>query len=1341
MNPLQSRLAALRRRLRLVVSVRGLCLTGAVLLAGLLFAGFFDWLVYYGSRVLNLRPLETWSLVRAGLLVGTLAVTGAVAWFLLIRPLTTRTDDLSLALRVEERYPHLNDALASTVQFLEQTGDTNPGTSPALEKEAVQRALRLAQGCNFFTAVNHRGIILSVVGFALFLGTCVALLALAPPARTAFVRFTDPFGDHSWVAAGTQTQLAVHYPRNLAIGQPLAITGEVRGKIPDPAKATIEFEDISMPPRQVDIKLLSESHGTFVASNIKIPSHSREVRFRVRAGDAVSPPQSGAWHSIALRLPPQLASLNGKPSPQITIRQPRYTELPEFVTLPDGVGNLDVVAGSQVTLRAATDQPLDKAWIEFKPMLPGAREALLAAAMGHTHPVDAAATTALTQTAWGRIPATIDKTGKQFVVHFVPGLTGAYVLTIQDKDGLSKSYEFDLNVRPDPVPVVTILRPSSSQSVLANAEITLQIQADDEIYALRTVYLEYRRKDKNGQWIDAEPKRILYYDHAKAETGLPLFMTTFAAAPAPLPTKSLHLRPKRLVVTQRFSLKGLALEGQTIVLQACAEDFNDVVPFPQPGRSPEVELRVVPKTQLAAVLDEQEAAIQQQLLKLKDMQEKAIKKVIGAEEQLKATGKLRPEDLIELAEAEQIQNEIKNRIGTKKDEGLRGELAQIEEMLKDNKLPKSEIAERMKNIREELERISRENLPKIDPGLTKARRDPDELAEKIRKTQEEVEKAKKIPDAGQREATLKKLDDELRGLQKEADQNARDLGDARAEQEKVQEAIADLLKDLEERSTFQQLKAELRDILKEEQERQKDVEKLLEEVDKANGNTNVLRQPDLKAQLRRTAELQRRLADRTEKLIDALGKLSKQKADKDPGLAEMLDRAAKIGTSDQVPSAMRAIARLLKDDFDQPKGFKRKPGEDPFHPHLAHSNQENVIGSLEKMLEALDQTRADEVERLIVKQKKEEKNLDDLAEKIRKVQDELEKARKIADPKQRDAALKKLGDELRGLQKEAEQNARDLGNAQAKDAAKDVKDAVNKLERVLRQLERGEEPDDALKQARDKIDAAKDKLKEAREQAEEELAREQIAKIVDRLKGLKERQDAAVAETERLRKDFLLHQNWVKGKVASLADQREAQKGLAGETVFLRDKLKGAKVFFEILDRAQKDMRQAEDKLDKWALKAAQHQSPKVLKQPDLDEEKTAYEVTIKFQKSASDRLQRLIDALLPELDPPQPIDPKNDDGKGGKDGGKNGGGDNQPKKGGLKAQDGIPPVAQLKALRAEQLEINARTKEFAERHPNFDQLTPPERAELDAIRAEQDRLLQLFRDMIISGKGEGGKQ
>ena len=321
------------------------------------------------------------------------------------------------------------------------------------------------------------------------------------------------------------------------------------------------------------------------------------------------------------------------------------------------------------------------------------------------------------------------------------------------------------------------------------------------------------------------------------------------------------------------------------------------------------------------------------------------------------------------------------------------------------------------------------------------------------------------------------------------------------------------------------------------------------------------------------------------------------------------------------------------------------------------------------------------------------------------------------------------------MQKEADLRAGDLARQHAKDAAEDLKAAAKKMERVAAELDRAEDPKDALKQAKDKIDDARDKLKEANELAEEELFRERIAKIVDQLKGLKERQDAALGESERLLKNVLQSKCWPRPVLFSFFDLRDSQGDLAKETSLVGEKLKGAKVFHAILLRTVKDMNDAKASIVARIDKAVPRQSPYKCDDLELLDEKKSAEGTIKLQRAAGDRLQRLIDALLPELEPPPPPDDKGGDPKGG------GGDGGKQKKGGIQAQDGIPGSSQLKALKAEQLEVNALTKEFAERHPDFNNLNAQQQRELNGIRGEQERLLDLFREMITAAQAEGGKQ
>ncbi|HSQ56634.1 MAG TPA: hypothetical protein VLM40_12900, partial [Gemmata sp.] len=83
-------------------------------------------------------------LVRGFALVAILALA-CVLWVRGVsRSLSLRTDSLSIALELEEKYPRFNDALASAVEFLEGGDAEDRGLSNRLQDAAVKHARRLA---------------------------------------------------------------------------------------------------------------------------------------------------------------------------------------------------------------------------------------------------------------------------------------------------------------------------------------------------------------------------------------------------------------------------------------------------------------------------------------------------------------------------------------------------------------------------------------------------------------------------------------------------------------------------------------------------------------------------------------------------------------------------------------------------------------------------------------------------------------------------------------------------------------------------------------------------------------------------------------------------------------------------------------------------------------------------------------------------------------------------------------------------------------------------------------------------------------------------------------------
>ena len=64
-----------------------------------------------------------------------------------------------------------------------------------------------------------------------------------------------------------------------------------------------------------------------------------------------------------------------------------------------------------------------------------------------------------------------------------------------------------------------------------------------------------------------------------------------------------------------------------VVLQACADDYDDVTPDKQPGVSHEVSLRIVSSNSLDLELKAAQQGVEQELQKLREKEREAIKKV------------------------------------------------------------------------------------------------------------------------------------------------------------------------------------------------------------------------------------------------------------------------------------------------------------------------------------------------------------------------------------------------------------------------------------------------------------------------------------------------------------------------------------------------------------------------------------------------------------------------------------------------------------------------------------------------------------------------------------------
>ncbi len=1317
---LRQRLGSLRRRLRLVATVRGSGLLLTVVLASAVVVGLLDWRWHLPD------------LVRAVVLVGTMVGGVVVAYRFLFRPLSAPSDDLSLALRVEEEYPSLNDALASTVQFLER-GTRAESSSAVLEREAVKRALGRAAGCDFGKVIDKRGLVWAGVSGGVFTALAAALIALSPTmAATALLRLANPFGGIEWPK---KTQLELEEPRSrIGRNEAFEVRGYVRGVIPPQAVVIFRIEGFPNLEHHCDIKTDESGVGRL---HTRLPAGrvERNFRFQVKANDAISPE-----YFVEVLPPPSLVALDGKPSPLVQLTYPAYTDLPSPETLSPGTGNIDAVVGTSVRLRARVDRPLQRAWIEYQPEEPTAVVGDLLALFSGGQPW------------WEPVPAKLDADRCTFTIDFTPTVNGMYSLHFEDETGLHNSRLYELRLHPDPAPVVHLERPSSSRdilTVLPTAELPLEVRIEDLQYAVRSVYLEYR----TGR--EEQPRRLYLYDPASGPAPLltPWAGTSVLAAP------SLKMKPLRLDFQQKLSLKSIThpdgsglKEDDVVLLRACADDYDDVNPNKEQGHSPEIEIHIVGPNALEIVLNQEQAAIQQELLRLREKQREALQKVKETENRLKKGEKLSGDDQEKLLQAEKTQQDIRERVGNDK-EGVRSDVKRILDSLKQNGMEKTAAQERMKDVARELDRLAENELQQIEPRLTNARQLAEMLEEKAREerraalearakeaeqeakaaeksvgdrereareaesrakqSSSEADKARQRQEAKRQHERAEELRQRAGQLRQQAERDRHDakqtpdpalprktLAEARKGQEEVEKTLNDLLtRRLEPWTSSHEIKGEANRLLEEQKRLQADVEKL--EKEDTVGKPPERLTNSQKAELENLKDAQQKLEERTRQLMEKMERVAQEREKKDPETAKELSDAHKEAQQDNIVEKMREAHENIEQN-------KLNDAQD---------KQKESIRDLKKLVKNLEDRREAELDRLAKKLREKEKELDDLVKEQEELRKKVKEAGKIGDKAQREEELKRLARRQEGLQKKTEEMVQELTRMRAPRAGEALSRAGEQMEGAGQQMNGGQEGEDEQEETLERLHEAQRELQRARKEAEEELGREQIIRLADLIRPLKERQEALTAETTRFQENVQRKGQWDRFLRSDFLRKGEAQGGLGAETEEVAEKrLSKAPVFSRLMRRASEAMKAAGERMNTVAKEKV---DPTEL--PDAE--------TAQLQQLAQRRLTQVVDALKEAAE-------KMEQAKGGGGGGGDEGGDNAAKAG--PQSDGIPPLAQLKLLRDLQKDINERTEVFKKQHLDLKNLPQKDRAVLESIRKDQQDVAELI-DELNRPAGEAG--
>ena len=332
---LESRISALRGQVRRLLVFHGLSWVVAAVVPLVILAGLADWLVPPRRR----RPpgAPGWPDRRSRLWLGYRRV---------LRPLVVRFADLDIALRIEERWPGLNDRLASTIQFLRLAADDDGYGSPALREATVRQAIEETRVDRLPRGRSSPGRSLRAAGLAAGGRSRWRLLIVGCRARA---RRGSPCGGSSSPSGATAGRSRRTWP-SIERGTTLKIargdrsrwrcrSGRATGSPNRPGRP------IASPTAKRSIEPLRAAEGGEFRGRIE--TVNQPFRFSVAGGDdtQLDPRRRGQGRPAARAQPPD-------GPPDLARRTPGIA--PQ--TLAPGLTQFRVLEGTRIELEAAGQQ-------------------------------------------------------------------------------------------------------------------------------------------------------------------------------------------------------------------------------------------------------------------------------------------------------------------------------------------------------------------------------------------------------------------------------------------------------------------------------------------------------------------------------------------------------------------------------------------------------------------------------------------------------------------------------------------------------------------------------------------------------------------------------------------------------------------------------------------------------------------------------------------------------------------------------------------------------------------------------------------------------------------------
>jgi len=1101
-HPLQRRIAAVRRRVRLLMAAYGLGWLVAASAGTALLLGLVDYAFRIEDRGLRVLATAVW-----------LGVSAATAWRALYLPLRVPLGDVDLARQLQQRFPALGDHLASAVEFLRLREDDPGAGSAALRRAVIHRTAAVAERLDFADALEPRPVRRVLVA-AGAIALIVAAIGLAAPAaaRTAVVRLLDPLGNIPWPQ---KYHLVVRNPvERLARGQVFEVeVADADGK-PLPPQVRI-FYRIETPGGIVEEEELMRRFGQAAVARREVVQYP--FSYRAEGGDDRAMP----WHRVEVLDPPELHSL------EIMVIPPAYTRQ----AAAPGQRNLRVLAGSRLEIAALATKEL--------------------------------AAAALCLEDGQQIAATLEPDGLRFSLGkagsppVVVQQSGAYWFRLTDRQGLTcDTTRWDIRAVPDAPPSVTLEAPANTLYVTPQAEVPIRIAVTDDL-GIAGVALESTRVEPTSAGekpaalppASAAPPAEKPSPEAQAASsagqgppsGSSLSQEGSAwRAPSPrpevvelyplpahLPGIEVH-RPatpegESLVLSYRWPLGPLDLSpGTELRLQAVARDFR-----PQAGRSPPRHLAIITPEELADRLAARQAALVAELVRAIELQRQGRSAVEELRLRIRHGAELDRSDLDRLRGADLSQRQVSQALyGPGED--LRGHIQALLAELTNNKIDSPDIQRRMQAVVAELDRLGNEELAAI----------ASQLGESLKVLQTAIEEMP-IADAAAADGA-----NPASKTGSAAGQTLRaPLAEIQRNQDRVIAALEKLRDELQRWDSLRRFHRDLAQLAQEQQEL-------------ADRTTSTARRTFSKEPQDLTPQDRADLGLAATRQVDLAQRLERLQADMERSLPAL--RQSDWLAAEAVGDALRRLRDLRVSG--QMREAAAAVGANQLG--LGLGLQREILQQLRDVLDLLTNRREHELGRRLARLHQAESELAQLANKQQQVGKTLEAAGAQPDANARHRALSEAAGQQKALQGPAEELARRLEHLEAEEAARPAAEAAQHMahssEAAARQDAAGAVA--SARKAQKALEEARRRVAQLGRQSEADLAKEQLARLHEAVRVLHRRQEQLLRRTEQLHSQQTaagVPEGW-KHELTELANQ---QKGLASQTTGLARKQETSEPF------------------------------------------------------------------------------------------------------------------------------------------------------------------------------------